>query len=189
VIALRLSKVLVSFVHDALVACITVSLALYLRLGNAMFELAPADVALMTVSFLAISATAFTFFGVYRGVGRYASLADLMVIVKATTVAVVLFIACMYLFKQLDSIPRSVPVIQWFLLVVVLGGSRFSYRLFRHQHQALTPRDLPAPAIPVLLAGACEGAEQFIRATKADVNAPYKVVGVLDATMSSSRTG
>jgi O-antigen biosynthesis protein WbqV len=171
---------MVSFVHDAIVACLTVSLALYLRLGNEAFALAPADVALMTASFLAISASSFTFFGVYRGVWRYASLGDLMVIIKATTVAVLLFIACMYLFKQLDSIPRSVPVIQWFLLVVVLGGSRFSYRLFRHQHQALAPRDQPAAPIPVLLVGACEGAEQFIRATKADPNAPYKVVGVVD---------
>ena len=177
---MRLSKVVVSFVHDAIVACMTVSLALYLRLGDEAFALPPADVALMTVSFLAISATAFTFFGVYRGVWRYASLGDLMVIIKATTVAVLLFIACMYLFKQLDSIPRSVPVIQWFLLVVVLGGSRFSYRLFRHQHRALAPRDQPAAPIPVLLVGACEGAEQFIRSTKADVNAPYKVVGVVD---------
>jgi FlaA1/EpsC-like NDP-sugar epimerase len=177
---LRLSKVMVSFVHDAIVACLTVSLALYLRLGNEAFALAPADVALMTASFLAISASSFTFFGVYRGVWRYASLGDLMVIIKATTVAVLLFIACMYLFKQLDSIPRSVPVIQWFLLVVVLGGSRFSYRLFRHQHQALAPRDQPAAPIPVLLVGACESAEQFIRATKADANAPYKVVGVVD---------
>src|SRR5919106_2334919 len=171
---------MVSFVHDAIVACLPVSLAFYPRRGKGAFPLAPADVALMTASFLAISASSFTFFGVYRGVWRYASLGDLMVIVKATTVAVVLFIACMYLFKQLDSIPRSVPVIQWFLLVVVLGGSRFSYRLFRHQHQALAPRDQPAAPIPVLLVGACEGAEQFIRATKADPNAPYKVVGVVD---------
>jgi len=167
-------------VHDAIIACITVSLALYLRLGDEAFALPPADVALMTASFLAIAAAAFTFFGVYRGVWRYASMGDLIVIIKATTVAVLLFIACMYLFQQLDSIPRSVPVIQWFLLVVVLGGSRFSYRLFRHQHRALVPRDQPAAPIPVLLGGACEGAEQFIRATKADRNAPYTVVGVLD---------
>jgi FlaA1/EpsC-like NDP-sugar epimerase len=171
---------MVTFVHDAIIACITVSLALYLRLGDEMFALPPADIALMTVSFLAISATVFTLFGVYRGVWRYASLGDLIVIIKATTVAVILFIACMYLFKQLDVIPRSVPIIQWFLLVVVLGGSRFSYRLFRHQHRALAPRDHPAEPIPVLLAGACEAAEQFIRATKADANRPYEVVGVID---------
>ncbi len=177
---MRFSKVIVTFLHDAIIACITVSLALYLRLGDEAFALPPADVALMTASFLAISAAAFTFFGVYRGVWRYASMGDLIVIIKATTVAVLLFIACMYLFQQLDSIPRSVPVIQWFLLVVVLGGSRFSYRLFRHQHRALVPRDQPAAPIPVLLVGACEGAEQFIRATKADPNAPYAVAGVLD---------
>ena len=85
---MRVSKVLVSFLHDAIVACITVSLALYLRLGNEAFELPLIDIVLMTVSFLAISTSAFTFFGVYRGVWRYASLGDLIVIVKATTVAV-----------------------------------------------------------------------------------------------------
>jgi O-antigen biosynthesis protein WbqV len=171
---------MVTSVHDAIISCITVSLALYLRLGDGVLDLHLADVALMTVSFLAISAACFTFFGVYRGVWRYASVNDLIVIIKAITVSVLLFVACMYLFKQLDTIPRSVPIIQWFLLVVVLGGSRFSYRLFRHQHRALAPRRGPAEAIPVLLVGACEGAEQFIRATKADADAPYKVVGVLD---------
>jgi len=176
----RLSKAMVSFAHDAIIACLTVSLALYLRLGNEAFALPDADVELMTVSFLVISSVVFTIFGVYRGVWRYASLDDLVTIIKATTVAVVLFIACMYLFKQLDAIPRSVPVIQWFLLVVLLGGSRFSYRLFRHQHRALAPRAQPAEPISVLLAGACEGAEQFIRATMADPNAAYRVVGVID---------
>jgi len=176
----RLSKAMVTFAHDAVIACITVSLALYLRLGNEAFALPGADVGLMTVAFLVISSVVFSIFGVYRGVWRYASLGDLMVIIKATTVSVMLFVACLYLFKQLDVIPRSVPIIQWFLLVVLLGGSRFSYRLFRHQHRALKPRDKPAEPIAVLLAGACEGAEQFIRATMADANAPYRVVGVLD---------
>ena len=92
-IAVRLSKAMVSFAHDAIIACVTVSLALYLRLGNEAFALPGADVELMTVSFLAISAVVFTIFGVYRGVWRYASLDDLVVIIKATTVAVVLFIA------------------------------------------------------------------------------------------------
>jgi FlaA1/EpsC-like NDP-sugar epimerase len=180
VTALRISKVVVSFIHDAIIACVTVSLALYLRLGDAAFALPPGAVALMTLSFFAISGSVFTIFGVYRGVWRYASLGDLIMIIKATTVSVVLFISCMYLFKQLDAIPRSVPIIQWFLLVVLLGGSRFSYRLFRHQQQVLKPRSRPAEAIPVLVVGACGGAEQFIRATKADANTLYTVVGVLD---------
>ncbi|MEM7023779.1 MAG: nucleoside-diphosphate sugar epimerase/dehydratase [Pseudomonadota bacterium] len=173
---MRLSRVAVSFIHDAIIACTTVSLALYLRLGNEAFELNPNDVALMTASFFVISIASFAFFGVNRGVWYYASLADLMIIIKAVTVAILAFVACMYLFKQLDSIPRSVPIIQWFLLVVVLGGSRFAYRLLRNRPRG----DQPAETIPVLLVGACQRAEQFIRATKADPHTPYEVVGVLE---------
>ena len=37
----------------------------------------------------------------------------------------------MFLLTRLDFVPRSVPLIQWCLLIVLLGGSRFAYRLLR----------------------------------------------------------
>jgi O-antigen biosynthesis protein WbqV len=84
----------------------------------------------------------------------------------------------MFMLHRLDGIPRSVPLIQWCLLIVALGGSRFAYRLLRH-HPALRRRTAGG-AVPVLLLGAGNAAEQFIRASRGDPHAPYWVVGMLD---------
>lgn len=80
--------------------------------------------------------------------------------------------------NQLDSIPRSVPVIQWCLLIVALGGSRFAFRLMRRQ--PLSRRLDEAATVPVLVLGVGDAAEQFIRASRSGPNMPYRIVGMLD---------
>jgi FlaA1/EpsC-like NDP-sugar epimerase len=174
---LRNPKAAVAFAHDAMVAAMSVGAALYLRLGDSMFALAPDVVATMAVAFVAVAAVTFSLFGMYRGIWRYASIDDLLNITKAVTAAIVVFLILMFMLHRLDEIPRSVPLIQWCLLIVALGGSRFAYRLLR-DHPAL--RRGGDGAVPVLLLGAGNAAEQFIRASRSDPHAPYRVVGMLD---------
>jgi O-antigen biosynthesis protein WbqV len=114
----------------------------------------------------------------YRGVWRYVSTVDLLNIAKAVTVAIVVFVPLIFTLNRLDAVPRSVPFIQWCLLIVALGGPRFAYRLLRDH--PLWPRSTGAPTVPVLLLGAGNAAEQFIRASRADPHVPFRVVGVLD---------
>ena len=115
----------------------------------------------------------------YRGVWRYASVSDLMAVVKSATVAVLVFMPLMFLVNRLTDFPRSVPVIQWLILIVLLGGPRFAYRLLQDGQWRLLP-NREAQGLPVLLVGACDGAALFIRAMRGDPEAPYRVVGILD---------
>lgn len=177
---LRTPKASIAFFHDSVVAAFSVGLALYLRLGDRLFEMDWSSVATMVVVFVLIAIPTFLFFDMYRGIWRYASIDDLVNITKAVTLAVLIFFPIMFFFNRLEAVPRSVPVIQWCLLIVLLGGARFAYRLWRDR--ALGPggrRGMPR-AIPVLLLGAGDATEQFIRSTKVSRTVGYRVVGVLD---------
>jgi O-antigen biosynthesis protein WbqV len=132
----------------------------------------------MLVVLLAIACVTFPLMGMYRGLWRYASIDDLLNITKSATLVVLLFLPLMFVLNRLEEIPRSVPFIQWCLLIVGLGGSRFAYRLVR-DHPMLR-RSVGAPAVPVLLVGAGNAAEHFIRANRRDPHSPYRVVGLLD---------
>lgn len=135
--------------------------------------------AVLTGGFVLIALPTFLIFGMYRGIWRYASVDDLVNITKAASFAVLLFFPVMFLVNRLAEVPRSVPIIQWCLLIVLLGGARFAYRLLRDRAPALRRRR-KHQAIPVLLLGAADAAEQFIRSTRSDTSRLYRVVGVLD---------
>jgi FlaA1/EpsC-like NDP-sugar epimerase len=169
---------MVAFAHDAVVVAASVGGALYLRLGEAMFALAPEVVSSMLVVCVAVACVTFPLLGMYRGIWRYASLDDLLTIAKGASVVVLLFLPLMFVLNLLDEIPRSVPFIQWCLLVVGLGGSRFGYRLVRGR--PTRRRRVATPAVPVLLVGAGDAAELFIRANRNDPHSPYRIVGLLD---------
>ena len=68
--------------------------------------------------------------GLHDGIWRYASTADLVTITKVATISTLLFLLPMYLASETRSITPSVPAIQWLLLVVMMGGSRFALRLW-----------------------------------------------------------
>ncbi|UEM17962.1 hypothetical protein G6321_00039525 [Bradyrhizobium barranii subsp. barranii] len=64
---------------------------------------------------------------------RYASLPDLVAIMKAATVSAAVFIAAHFFFVRLEAIPRSSIIIAWAFLVVFLAATRAAYRLYRNQ--------------------------------------------------------
>jgi FlaA1/EpsC-like NDP-sugar epimerase len=177
---LRTPKASIAFIHDSCVAAASVGLALYLRLGDAAFAINWQSLAVMIGTFVAIAVPTFLLFGMYRGIWRYASVDDLVNITKAVTLAILIFFPIMFLFNRLEEVPRSVPVIQWCLLIVLLGGARFTYRLLRDRSPARRTRRRDRQPIPVLLLGAGDAAEQFIRSTRSDPAELYRVVGVLD---------
>jgi O-antigen biosynthesis protein WbqV len=175
----RIKNYQIVLVHDLIIAWVSLPLALYLRLGN-NYLTASTDVLLYGSPVFAILAgVAFHVSGMYRGVWRYASMSDLTAVIKSATVAVLVFMPLMFLVNRLADVPRSVPVIQWLVLVVLLGGPRFTYRLLRDESWRLLP-SRASEGLPVLLVGACDGAALFIRAMKGDPEAPYRVVGILD---------
>ena len=82
----------------------------------------------MSRRFCVISAAVFFLFGVHRGVWRFASLSDLRNIVLASTTSMLVFLLAMFLVDRLAAIPRSVPLIAWFMMIVLLSAPRVAYR-------------------------------------------------------------
>lgn len=71
---------------------------------------------------------AFWAFGLYRGVWRFASIPDLIRIIKALMMGSLMAILAIFLVERLQFLPRSVVPLYSLLLLFILGGSRFVYR-------------------------------------------------------------
>ena len=176
----KLTRVYVAFFHDLVMAAASFVLALYLRVGDELYLYDGRFVIQGTVLFALVCAVTFWSMRVYAGVWRYASLDDLAAITKAVTVAILVFLPIMFLMTRLEALPRSVLVITWFVLMGLLGGPRFIYRIFKARRLDLTAQRDQSRRVPVLLAGAGDAAEAFIRAVNRSRDAAYRVVGLVD---------
>jgi len=169
----------VAYAHDIVMAALAFALSMYLRVGDLVL-LYPSEVLVHgTLTFTVIAAVVFRVMGLYRGVWRYASLGDLMAITRATTLVILVFLAVMFMWTRLDGLPRSLPFINWFVLMALLGGPRFLYRLYRDRRIDFRRDDRGLGRIPVLLVGSGDGAELFIRAVSRQRDGAYRVVGIV----------
>jgi FlaA1/EpsC-like NDP-sugar epimerase len=78
-----------------------------------------------------IQGSIFIYFGLYRGIWRFASLPDLSRIVRAVVVSTAIAAVVIFFLTRLEYVPRSVFIIDAILLILLLGGTRLSYRLLK----------------------------------------------------------
>ncbi len=136
-----------------------------------------------TVVFTLVSLITFWRVGLYRGIWYYASFNDLVAIVKGVTMAILIFLAIMFVATRLEDFPRTALLINWPLLIFMLAGPRFLYRALKDGNwRAAFERDA-ANRVPVLLVGADDAAEMFIRDQNRSRIAGYRVVGIVDDSL------
>jgi O-antigen biosynthesis protein WbqV len=178
-LAFRLNRLLLSlaFAHDVVMAGLAFVLAMYLRVGGEVFGayIGPLEAGLPI--FMLSAAIAFRMLGLYRGLWRFASGRDLTSIAKAVLLALLIFLPLMFLRNRLALFPRQVLPILGLVLVVFLAGPRLLYRAIKDRGGRAAQ---PVRRTPVLLVGAGEGAELFIRAAAGNPAFPYRVAGLLD---------
>ncbi len=176
---LSLSRVSLVALHDLLQAAVAFELAVWLRhlsLGN--------DVPFLTdwpntAIFVAVGAVVFWRVGLYRGIWHYASVTDLMTIVRGVTLALLLFLPLLFLISRLQDFPRTSMILLWPLLVAQLSLPRLAYRLIKDGNLSAVFERTVDDRVPVLLVGAGATAELFIREMQR-AGAPYRVVGIVD---------
>ncbi|MDI6616268.1 MAG: nucleoside-diphosphate sugar epimerase/dehydratase, partial [Syntrophaceae bacterium] len=126
----------------------------------------------------------FYFFGLYRGMWRYTSIADLKNIFLAVSVSsgvIVLFILYQYRFHGYS---RSVYLIDWGLTFLLAGGIRVFIRImlggyFRSaRRMESSPRSLPVKKL--LIIGAGNAAEKVLREINETPWSRFTPVGLLD---------
>jgi len=78
---------------------------------------------------LPLQAVSFISFGLYRGIWRYASVLDLKRILLTILTSTIILVVLLFILNTTINIPRSVLILDPTLLVLMMGGSRFIYRL------------------------------------------------------------
>ncbi len=145
--------------HDLVAVAGCWFVAYWLRFNLAIPEAFLSGAVRALIPVFVIYVPACWFFGLYRGIWRYASLMDLRRIILAVALAAAVVAAASYMLR-LPYVPRSVLILHPLLLVLVMGGSRFAYRAWRDRR--LYGR-LAFVGEPVLVLGSGDSAERLLR--------------------------
>jgi FlaA1/EpsC-like NDP-sugar epimerase len=123
---------------------------------------------------LIIHAIMFVYFGLYRGVWRFASMPDFIRILKAVLAAVGSCVVIVFLFTQMAQVPRSAFVLHALLLLILLGSPRFFYRWLRDHKLYYKPGER------VLIVGTGQAGEMLARDLLQDPEGDYQPVAFVD---------
>jgi O-antigen biosynthesis protein WbqV len=166
--------------HDGAMAAASFYASLALRLGGDPLQYSRELVVVGTAVFTVVAVAVFGAMRLHRGVWRYTSLPEVLQILRAVTLAILLFLLLLFWITRLEDLPRSALAINWLVLAALLAGPRIGYRLARDRGIGGVFARPDADRIPVLLVGAGDGAELFLRALSGDPDARYRAVGIVD---------
>lgn len=116
----------------------------------------------------------FHLFGLYRGIWRFASIPDLVRIIKAVVAGVLVTFLVLFVWQRLEGIPRSVMILYPVLLVAGLSVPRLFYRWLKDHRFSVANEQ----AKRALIVGAGRAGELLVRDLLKD--GQYLPVGFLD---------
>ncbi len=116
----------------------------------------------------------FAYFKVYTGLYRYASINDLIQIIKAVTVGSILLVIPVYFFK-IPLFPRSIFILEWLLLIFLSGALRFGLRAIREVMPSIL-----RPGKRTLIIGAGDAGEMIAREIRSTKELNCQPVGFID---------
>ncbi len=141
----------IAILHDLLAASAAWWFAYQLRFNFAIPEELGQEVWRTLLWVTPLQVAVFALMGLYRGIWRYASITDLRRIFMAI-LAGVLLIPLLHGLLRIEAVtPRSILVIDALLLIVLMGGGRLLYRLWKEN---LLYGDFQLRGEPVLIIGA-----------------------------------
>jgi O-antigen biosynthesis protein WbqV len=155
-------------------------LALYLRVGPDFLR---ADMALVTggALYVAVAASlAVWLMRLLRSVWCFASLQDMVAIVKAATLIELLLLPAWMLYPRLAAVPPTALAISWLTTMALLAAPRVGSRLASARRPGARRDRRRYGRIPLLLVGTGSNTELFLRALDRDPTSLYRVVGIVD---------
>ena len=116
-----------------------------------------------------------------RRLWRYTSLIDILHLVSAATVVLLLALAASFYLNRMENIARSLPVIQWFLLISSMAGIRIAVRLLGERAALKRSQSREASGGPkhVLVVGVTDLTELYLRSVDEFSQGHLTVVGIL----------
>ena len=171
----RLRSRTAAFAHDLLMIPVAWLGAYWLRFNLGTFPSEFFDQALLMLPLvMVIQGAVFWYLGLYRGVWRFASMPDLLRILKSVVVGVALTAVAVFMITRMQYVPRSVPPLFALLLLICLGGPRLLYRWLKERGV----RGIAETR--VLVAGAGNAGELLIRDMLRDTALGWRPVALVD---------
>ena len=124
---------------------------------------------------LPIQALVFRLAGLYRGIWVYSSLPDLQRLVKAVLYSGLVLASGGGLLRSISLVPRTVLVLYPLLLLVLMGGGRAVYRMWKEHYLLSATGDDGRPVIILGTGTEAVGLVQELAYSK-----QWRVVGLLD---------
>ena len=131
---------------------------------------------------IALQLSLFYYFGLYRIIWVYMDVYDLVTIAKAVLSGSVVAVLAIVGLTHFDGYSRVVFVLNAFLLLVLITGSRMLFRVFREYFAGL-----PRRGHRLLIVGAGDAGEMILREIRNNPGLDYQPVGFIDD--DSAKTG
>lgn len=164
-----------ALVHDLVMVPVAWVVAYFLRFNlEPIPDLYLSQAVNVLPAVIVIQGATFWYFGLYRGVWRFASIPDFIRIFKAIIVGVSLIAVAIFLFTRMQWVPRSVFPLYAVMLALLLGGPRLLYRWMK-ERQLYAKTEGKA-----LVVGAGRAGEMLVRDILRDQNYGYQPIGFID---------
>ncbi|BCS51987.1 nucleoside-diphosphate sugar epimerase/dehydratase [Geobacter sp. SVR] len=164
------------FLCDLVLISLALCLAFLLRFD---FRLAPAELELLKdclLVVLVVKPLVFITVGFYQSLWRYASLQDGIEIFKGISFSTILAVTALLFLRQFTPLPRSIFVLDWFLLFALVAASRLVWRIYRES--CITGK--PCGGQRTLIIGAGEAGSLLLKEIRRQPHTSYNVIGFVD---------
>ena len=168
-------RTLLAMLHDLAAAALAWSFAYLLRFNFEPPDSYVNEMVRTLIWVTPLQGVIFWRFGLYHGLWRYASVDDLRRIFLAVLTAAALIPLVLWMFRVSAVVPRAVLIINPVLLLLIMGGSRLVYRLWKEQGLY---RNIRLNGEPVLVLGAGDAAVSLSK--ELGRSSDWRLVGFLD---------
>jgi len=170
------SRAAAAVAHDIFAASAAWYLAYWLRFNTEIPQYIIPNMVSAMLWVVLLQTAVFAGSGMYRGIWRYAGVADLQRIAVAVGLSTLMIALVLLLLPpQQPPVPRSVILLDPALLILLLGGSRLGYRIWKERRLRNV---LGSRRTPVVILGAGDAAADLLKhlARAGD----WRVLGLLD---------
>lgn len=126
-------RTIIAFVHDFATVIMVWWLAYFFRFNFSIPPYYLAQLLEILPWIVPVQAGIFLWFGLYRGLWRYASLHDLKRIFFAVILGTLAVLLVLWLLEMLYGVPRSVIILAPMLILLTMCGSRLMYRAWKER--------------------------------------------------------
>jgi O-antigen biosynthesis protein WbqV len=174
-------------VHDLFVTAAAMVASFYIRFEDAGLSARLDGLFTVLPGFLVYAGIVYSFFHLYEGKWRFASLPDLSNIFRAVTVLAISLLVLDYILVSpllygTFFFGKITIALYWCLQMFFLGGPRITYRYFRHARTR--QKALKSDSTPTLILGHAADADVLLRAVESGAVKKIRPVGILSPSVA-----